>query len=122
LGLELASRQHPGADARVHAGAAVRHPPPHAYPAPDPYPAPGTYPSPSAAPARPPADAGRQAGAGPAPGHAVATPGHRALLLAICCMSLFIYRANFKSGQRRADDGRSFHGLSARSCWLLKLA
>src|SRR6266699_3432270 len=82
LGLELAARQHPGpqpgADADAHArAAAARRPHPGPYPAPGAYPSPGTYPGPGPYP-----------GAGA--GQVVASRGRRALMLAVCCMSLFM--------------------------------
>src|SRR6266700_2878633 len=81
LGLELAARHHPGpqpgADADAHArAAAARRPHPGPYPAPGAYPSPGTYPGPGPYP-----------GAGA--GQVVASRGRRALMLAVCCMSLW---------------------------------
>src|SRR6266700_2910969 len=60
LGLELAARQHPD-------------PQPGPYPAPGAYPSPGPYPGPDAH-----------------AGQVVAGRGRRALMLAVCCMSLFM--------------------------------
>src|SRR6266567_4038864 len=72
LGLELAPRQHPGPQpgADVHArAAAARRLHPGQYPAPGADPSPGTY---------------------PGAGQVVAGRGRRALMLAVCCMSLFM--------------------------------
>src|SRR5580704_2496801 len=103
LGLELAARQHadphPGAEAHARATAAARRPYPATYPAPDSYPSPGTYPAPGTYPgpaagarSRPPARLGPQAavGVGAEAGQVVAGRGRRALMLAVCCMSLFM--------------------------------
>ena len=68
LGLELAARNRPGINTS---------PRPGIYPAAGSYPTPGAYPAPGAYP-------------GPSVGHAVATRGRRALMLAVCCMSLFM--------------------------------
>ncbi len=78
LGLELAARQRSGS-----------YPAPDSYPAPGTYPGPDTYPGPGTYPG-PPAGGRPQPSAGPGAEPVVASRGRRTLMLAVCCMSLFM--------------------------------
>ena len=79
---------------------AAHRPRPAVYPAPGGYSGPGAYPGPRAYP-----------GPGSYLSPAVAGRGRRALMLAVCCMILFIYRANVSPASVAQTTVEAFTGF-----------